>query len=315
MMNKNAYKLLTYKDGDGRPRAGLLVDEDIIDVAKSLGDERYATTLSTLEDWSNVAERLLELAALPARATVVGALGSTTLLAPVHYPGTYFCAASNYRDHHEAMAKKSGRAADPANPHELGIKPFHFTKSGKQATVGPGEPITKPHFCEKFDWEIELAAVIGKPCKRVGVDAALDYVAGYCVGNDLSVRDGVYMKRPNVRPDSPFNSDFLAIKAFDQSAILGPWMTPAGQIGDPANLGMKLWVDDDIKQDSNSSNMIFSIAEQIAYLSERITLLPGDVILTGTPAGTGAESGTFLERGQTIRMWIENIGETKNTIV
>jgi 2-keto-4-pentenoate hydratase/2-oxohepta-3-ene-1,7-dioic acid hydratase in catechol pathway len=213
------------------------------------------------------------------------------------------------------MSKRMGRNADPADPQALGIKPYHFVKSGRQATVGPNEAIRKPTFGEKFDWELELAAVIGRSCKDVGTENALEYVAGYAVGNDLSVRDAHYMRRPNVRVESPFSADFIGMKGFDQSAILGPWITPADQIGNPSDLKMKLWVDGQIKQDSNSSNMIFSLSEQIAYLSERITLLPGDVILTGTPAGTGAESGTFLERGQTIKMWIENIGETENQIV
>jgi 2-keto-4-pentenoate hydratase/2-oxohepta-3-ene-1,7-dioic acid hydratase in catechol pathway len=123
------------------------------------------------------------------------------------------------------------------------------------------------------------------------------------------------MKRPNVPETSPFNTDFIGIKGFDKSVILGPWITPAAQIGDPANLGMKLWVEDELMQDSNSSQMIFSTAEQIAYLSERITLLPGDVVMTGTPAGTAAERGRFLKKGETIRMWIDNIGETRNVVL
>jgi 2-keto-4-pentenoate hydratase/2-oxohepta-3-ene-1,7-dioic acid hydratase in catechol pathway len=146
------------------------------------------------------------------------------------------------------------------------------------------------------------------------VGEALDYVAGYTVCNDLSVRDKVYTSRPNVPPASPFSGDFLSFKGFDKSAIIGPWITPASQVGDPTNLKMKLWVNDDLMQDSDSSKMIYSAADQISYLSERITLLPGDVVMTGTPAGTGAEQDRFLKVGDTIRMWIENIGELKNKI-
>ena len=311
----NSYKILSYGSAPNDGRAGILVADEVYDAARLTGNPAYTSTLRILEDWRQASESLGTAAASVNRDARVGSLASIPLLAPILFPGTYFCAAANYRDHHEAMAKKFGHPAEPANPHELGIKPFHFTKSGKQATVGPGEPIAMPDYCEKFDWELELAAIIGKPCRRVRPADALDHVAGYCVGNDLSVRDGAYMKRANVRPDSPFNTDFIGIKGFDQSAILGPWITPSYQVGDPANLAMKLWVDDELKQDSNTSRMIFSIAEQIAYLSERITLLPGDVILTGTPAGTGAESGRFLKRGQTIRMWIETLGETSNNVI
>jgi 2-keto-4-pentenoate hydratase/2-oxohepta-3-ene-1,7-dioic acid hydratase in catechol pathway len=310
----NSYKLLSYGLAPNVGRSGILIGDEVFDAARLTNNPAYASTLGILEDWDEASKHLETAITSPGKDAHLGRLASISLLAPILFPGTYFCAAANYRDHHEAMAKKFGHTAEPANPHEHGIKPFHFTKSGKQATVGPGEQIAMPHYCEKFDWELELAAVIGRACRRVASSDALDYVAGYCVGNDLSVRDGAYMKRANVRPDSPFNTDFIGIKGFDQSAVLGPWITPSDQVGDPANLAMKLWIDDELKQDSNSSQMIFSIPEQISYLSERITLLPGDVILTGTPAGTGAESGRFLQRGQTIRMWIENIGETSNRV-
>ena len=309
------YKLLSYGGSPESGRAGLLIGDGVHDAERLTGDPGHSSALRILEHWPQASKQLEAALSSAGPHSKVGASRTVPLLAPVLYPGTYFCAAANYRDHHEAMARKFGVTAEPTNPHELGVKPFHFTKPGKQATVGPNENVEMPRYCEKFDWEIELAAIIGRRCKAVAVENALEHVAGYAVANDLSVRDAAYMKRPNVRPDSPFNTDFIGIKGFDQGAILGPWITPASQIGDPGNLNMKLWVDDELRQDSSSSRMIFSIAEQIAYLSERVTLLPGDVIMTGTPAGTGAESGRFLQRGQTIRMWIEKIGETRNLVV
>jgi 2-keto-4-pentenoate hydratase/2-oxohepta-3-ene-1,7-dioic acid hydratase in catechol pathway len=244
----------------------------------------------------------------------VGELLSVNLLAPILFPGTYFCAAANYRDHSIAMAKREGRPVPP-DPRTLDIKPYHFFKSGKQATVGPSEDITKPTHITNFDWELELGAVIGHPCRGVSVEEALNYVAGYTVCNDLSARDPVYTHRPNIPPGSPFSGDFLSFKGFDKSAIMGPWITPAAQVGNPAKLNMKLWVNDELMQDSDTSQMVFSAAEQISYLSQRITLLPGDVVMTGTPAGTGTEREQYLKAGDSIRMWIENIGEIRNKIV
>jgi 2-keto-4-pentenoate hydratase/2-oxohepta-3-ene-1,7-dioic acid hydratase in catechol pathway len=104
----------------------------------------------------------------------------------------------------------------------------------------------------------------------------------------------------------------VAHKSFDGSCPLGPWIVPASDIKDPQNLAIKLWVNDVIKQDSNTSDMIFNLAEQIAHLSSRLTLHPGDLILTGTPAGVGAGRGEFLKAGDVVKLWIENVGEITN---
>ncbi len=308
------YKLLSYGSDPKDGRAGILVGSDIHNVELLTGRSSHRTVLGVLEDWPT-AEGLV-VAALDrlAPASKIGDIASINILAPILFPGTYFCAAANYRDHSEAMAKREGRPVAP-DPRPLNIRPYHFLKSGKQATVGPSETIEMPKHCKNLDWELELAAVIGRPCKGVSTNEALNYVAGYTVSNDLSVRDSIYTHRPNVPATSPFSGDFLSFKGFDKSAILGPWITPASQIGDPTNLNMKLWINGELMQDSNSSKMIYTAAEQIAYLSERITLLPGDVVMTGTPAGTGAEQDRFLKPGDTIRMWIENIGELQNKIV
>ena len=308
------YKILLYGALPREGRAGILIGGDIYDAERLTGNANFRSTLAILEDWPNAAPAIDAAATQPSSASRVHHVDAVQLLAPILFPGAYFCAAANYRDHSLAMAKSFGRPPEP-DPRTQGIKPFHFVKSAKQATIGPREDFEAPHHGDQLDWEIELAAVIGRPCKRVPVTAALEYVAGYTVSNDLSIRDRAFMRRPNVSENSPFNTDFIGIKGFDKSVILGPWITPAAQIGDPADLGMKLWIGEELMQNSNTSQMMFSVAEQIAYLSERITLLPGDVVLTGTPAGTGMEQGRFLKKGETIRMWIENIGETRNTVL
>lgn len=108
--------------------------------------------------------------------------------------------------------------------------------------------------------------------------------------------------------------DWSKHKSFDGSCPIGPWITPASDVGDPQHLGLKLWVNDTLKQDSNSGKMLFSLAEQIEQLAINMTLHPGDIILTGTPAGTGAESGEFLKAGDTVKVWIEGLGEFSNKI-
>ncbi len=305
------FKLLTYRDASGQARAGVEIGGMVHDAARLTGHAADLSVLAMVEDWAAAEPRLAASAQKADGATQVGAMDGLTLLAPLLYPGSIFCAAANYADHADAMARKMGRPGEP-DPKSLGLKPFHFLKPVRQSVVGTGVDIELPDFAQKIDWEIELAAVIGRPARHVSVQQALDHVAGYTIANDVSVRDAQFMRRPNVPDGSLFKTDFIGMKGFDKSCVLGPCITPASQIGDPDNLAMKLWLDDELMQNSNTGKMIFSTAEQIAYLSERVTLLPGDIVLTGTPAGTGAEQDRFLRPGQTIRMWIENIGETLN---
>ncbi len=221
-----------------------------------------------------------------------GRLPIPGLLAPIRWPSAIYCAGANYADHAAEMARAQNRPPPP-DPHTLGLKPWHFIKAGRSTLAAPDETVAITGMSQTMDWEIELAAVIGARAKNVSLAQALDHVAGYTIANDLSARD--MGRRTGVPDDSPFKFDWVAHKNFDGSCPLGPWIVPAGDIPDPQNLGLKLWVNDVIKQDSNTAKMIFSIAEQIAHLSSRITLNPGDVVLTGTPSGVGAARKEFLE--------------------
>jgi 2-keto-4-pentenoate hydratase/2-oxohepta-3-ene-1,7-dioic acid hydratase in catechol pathway len=207
-----------------------------------------------------------------------------------------------------ALAQKIQVAADP---HSEMQKPWHFLKAPR-SVVGTQAAIARPAHAHMLDWEAELAVVIGRLAKNVTERDALEHVAGYTIGNDLSARDA--MSRTSLSPTSPFRFDWLSQKSFDGACPLGPWLVPAKQIPNPQGLGIKLWVNDVLKQDSNTSKMIFSIAEQIAFLSTRITLYPGDVILTGTPAGVGMARGDYLKRGDVVRVWVERIGTLVNTM-
>jgi len=300
------YKLVTYDAGNG-PRAGIVAGDRLIDAAGASGNPAYATTQGILNDWAAADTALAAIAADPASAG--GPIDWKQIQAPVR-PAAIYCAGANYGDHVREMNAAQGRGPEP-DPHTLGLKPWHFIKSA-HAVTGPGAAVQIPPASKKMDWEVELAAVIGKKAKNVSEADALSYVAGYTVSNDLSARDLGW--RPPIPTTSPFYSDWLAHKSFDGSCPIGPWIVPASDVGDPQKLGIRLSVNGTVKQDSNTSEMIYTLAEQIAQLSLRITLHPGDVILTGTPAGVGAGRNEFLKPGDSLELWCENVGTLKHSM-
>ena len=304
MGGEMGYRLVTYAAES--PRAGLVIGEEVFDAAALTGHPGDATVLGILEDWAMAAPRLARAAGAPGKGR---ALADTRLLAPIRWPSAIYCAGANYADHAAEMARAQNRPPPP-DPHTLGLKPWHFIKAGRSTLAAPGETVVITGMSQTMDWEIELAAVIGRPAKNVTLGQALDHVAGYTIANDLSARD--MGRRTGVPDDSPFKFDWVAHKNFDGACPLGPWIVPASDIPDPQNLSLKLWVNDVIKQDSNTAKMIFSIAEQIAHLSSRITLNPGDVVLTGTPSGVGAARKEFLKPGDEVKLAIEHIGTLSN---
>jgi 2-keto-4-pentenoate hydratase/2-oxohepta-3-ene-1,7-dioic acid hydratase in catechol pathway len=301
------YKLATYQSPQG-PRAGAVINDLMYDVAALTGQARYVSTQDVLDDW-DAAHAALD-AASKAPKGQGQPLASVKLRAPILKPGAIYCAGANYQDHAEEMWKAAGKPPEP-DPHDLGLKPWFFIKSS-HAVTDPGASISISKYSKKMDWEIELVVVIGKKTRDISLDNALSCIAGYTVGNDLSARDLGF--RPPVPDTSPFRADWTRHKSFDGSAPLGPWITPAAYIKDPKNLAMKLWVNDALKQNSNSGRMIFNVAEQIAHLASGITLYPGDVIMTGTPAGVGAGKGEFLKAGDVVKMEIAEIGAISNTM-
>ncbi len=302
------YGLVTYQSAHGA-RAGILVGGIVVDAAFATGETRDESVMSILEDWAN-AHRRLEAASAKVNGSAAGAMKveELTLSSPVPMPGAIYCAGANYSDHVAAMAARQGLPPEP-NPKEAGLNPWHFLKPSRTA-VGDKTDI---HVVSKaLDWEIELAAVIGTKARNVSVADALKYVAGYTIANDLSARD--LSRRDGVKDTTPFKWDWIGQKCFDGSCPMGPAIIPASQIADPMNLPMKLFVNGELKQNANTGMMIFSIADQIAHISTRMTLHPGDVVLTGTPSGTGAESGTFLKAGDVVRAEIDGLGALTNRI-
>jgi 2-keto-4-pentenoate hydratase/2-oxohepta-3-ene-1,7-dioic acid hydratase in catechol pathway len=304
------YRLATYQSTDG-PRAGLVIDDKVFDAAKLTGKAAYATVLAIIEDWKSAQGALKKAAAGAAKSRVKSQpLGKTKLLAPLRWPSAIYCAGANYSDHAAEMSRRLNRPLEP-DPHTQGLKAWHFMKA-PHAITDPGATVKISDYSKEMDWEVELAVIIGRLAKNVSQDKALGYVAGYTIANDLSARDRG--RRPNIADTSPFKADWTKHKSFDGSCPLGPWIVPANDIPDPQNLGLKLWVNGVLKQDSNTKDMIFNIAEQIEQLSTGMTLYPGDLILTGTPAGVGSARGEALKAGDVVKLWIERIGELTNRL-
>lgn len=313
-MREQSYRLATYVRGNDEPRAGIVVDDALLDVttAMVMGGVKSSSAspvqvLHILEKWASL-HPLLEQAARDQRRKA-GAnttpVRDVRLLAPILYPGTIFCAGANYRDHVAEMSKAMSLPPEP-DPHEVGLKPWHFIKASGACVRGTGELIRLPPYSKKVDWEAEIAVIMGRECRNVSTEQAMGFVAGLSIVNDLSARD--HLRRPGVAIDSPFYFDWVSQKCFDGALPFGPWICPLDDIDDIENLGIRLWVNEELMQDSSSSNMIFSVAEQIAHLSTRLTLRPGDVIATGTPAGCGTPRGIFLKSGDRVKISVDNLG-------
>jgi 2-keto-4-pentenoate hydratase/2-oxohepta-3-ene-1,7-dioic acid hydratase in catechol pathway len=298
----STFHLATYQSAQG-PRAGLVVGDKIIDVAEATGNAGDVSIMNLLENWDASLTRL-DAAAVKGAASAK-ALSSVKLLAPIQRPVAIYCAGANYRDHANEMARVQGKP-DPVDPHTLGLHSWHFLKVG-HCVVGPDVTVKIPVKTKKLDWEVELALIIGKTCRNATEANALDFVMGYTVANDLSARD--MGTRAGLPDNSNFRADWVSHKCFDGSCPMGPWITLSRDIGDAHNLKLGLDVNGVKKQDSNTKELIFNMKEQIVDISSRITLYPGDVILTGTPAGVGAGKGEFLKSGDKVRAWVEKIGD------
>ena len=313
-----SYQLVTYaaKGGD---RAGLLINGQVYDTGKAAAlvagadPAVWADCHKLIADWAKQSPRLARIAQAIAsgKANIKGQPRGNVQLRPPITPRNIYFAGANYRDHVAEMARTLGLPQDE-DPRRANPRPWHALKATGSTLRGDGESSPNPG-SPMLDWEVELAVIIGATAKNISLEDALSCVAGYSVANDLSARE--HVSRPEVSPASPFKWDWTGQKSFDGACPFGPAMTPAASLPDPMNLPLKTWVNGALMQDSNTSQMIFSIAEQIAYLSTRITLLPGDVILTGTPAGVGMARKVFLKAGDHVKCWIEGIGELNTPII
>jgi 2-keto-4-pentenoate hydratase/2-oxohepta-3-ene-1,7-dioic acid hydratase in catechol pathway len=278
-------KFVTYRSPDGPVRPGALE-----------GDAIRALTTPTLRDYIALAP--LERTAAFERGDLTP-LESVVLDAPVRPARNVFCVGRNYLEHAREGARAAGREL------KLPAVPTFFTK----ASTAIAAPDATLHFqadvSAEYDYEAELAVVIGVECKNVSEDEALRAVFGYTALNDLTARD---LQRSH--------GQWFKGKSLDESCPIGPWIVTSEELGDPQSLELRLRRNGITKQQSNTAGMIFSIPRLIAELSKGMTLLPGDVIATGTPEGVGfaRTPPEFLADGDVLEVEIERIGILRNRI-
>lgn len=313
-----------------RARPGLLLDgvlHDLCVIAQSLqvavveGSPCFGI-LDILADWDRAFERLQLLVSRASQAGLDPALSpindaSFKLLSPVPKPGKMIHAAQNYQDHVEEMrhARVFGFNDSETDPNtdftgdRATTRPYLFLKAPSCVT-GPYDDVIIPPEVTQMDWEVELAVVIGRKAKRVNAGDALDHVAGYMTINDFSARNLLF------RPDRDrLRSDWFGGKSHDGFAPMGPVLMPASFVPDHRSLPLRLTVNGEVKQNGNTSGLIFSAEEQIEFASAMTTLEPGDVLATGTPGGVGQGSDNFLKSGDLVEAEVEGIGVLRNRVI
>lgn len=230
--------------------------------------------------------------------------GSPTLGPAIANPPKLLCLAGNYQSH---LTEGGGPGVNKAE-----ITPRFFIKPNT-AIIGSGDPIQIPIVSETVDYEIEIAAVIGTGGKEISLEEAESHIAGYVVFNDISARQLKGLEHRKSRHMDDF-FDWLVGKWCDSFAVVGPYLVTRDEIPDPTNLEMSLKVNGELRQHSSAGEMIFSVAEAIAWISRFLTLEPGDLICMGTPGGVGATTQTYLKPGDEVVGAIEHLGEIVNTV-
>jgi 2-keto-4-pentenoate hydratase/2-oxohepta-3-ene-1,7-dioic acid hydratase in catechol pathway len=274
-------KIVRYEDTNGA-KLGAVKGEGVVELTRrfpSLSDN----TIELITQWASLkpnVERLIMESAPDA------ALAEVHVLAPVARPGKVMAIGLNYADH----IKESGQ--EPPR-HQV-----WFTKAVTSIN-GPYDPIELPIASTYVDYEAELVVIIGQRCKHVHKDRAAEVIFGYCAGNDVSVRDW-QLRTPQ----------WVLGKSFDTHAPIGPWIVTADELGNPHTMGIRCFVNGERRQHSNTENLVFNVYDQIAHLSQAMTLEPGDLIFTGTPGGVGGamQPPQWLKAGDKVRVEIDRIG-------
>jgi len=292
-------KLLQFQGGDGL-KLGVKTDAGVIDVAaagEALGIDAPLSLLEVVEVGQpaiDTIEKVIDAAAGAESANTWTLDEMGLQYGPaVADPGKIICVGLNYRRH----------AAETNMP--VPETPVLFSKFDN-TIAAYGDSVSLPPVAIEYDYEVELGVVIGKSARNVSQDEALDYVLGYVTANDISVRD--LQTR---------TSQWLLGKTLDNFLPVGPYLVTANEVGDPQLLSIKTWVNGDIRQNSNTGDMIFTVAEIVSYISRYFTLEPGDLIVTGTPEGVamGREDKPWLKPGDELVVEVEKIGTLKNEMI
>jgi len=273
-------KLATFEES-GSARTGLVVENGVIDLAKA-NPTLPQDMLTLIREWPALEGRVRALDS----ARPHFELEQVRLKAPVPHPQKILAIGLNYADHiAESGAPKPDRQ-------------IWFSKL-PNAVNGPYDPIQIPKASSSVDYEAEFVVVIGKRCRHIAKEDAARVIFGYCAGNDVSVRDWQF-----------HTTQWILGKSFDTHAPFGPSIVTPDEVGDPHALGIRCLVNGALRQNSNTCNLVFNVFDQIALLSEAMTLEPGDVIFTGTPGGVGfaTKPPTFLKAGDVVRVEIDRIG-------
>lgn len=287
---------------EGTRVPAVLTDHGVVPLASLVGDAP-ASVRGLLPDWAAWCDRIE--AALAAGGVPWTPAGEVDFDAPLPDPANLYLAGANYHDHVAEMSRYSAAMGRPFALRD-DDEVFHFMVPST-SLVGTGHEIVRPARADQLDWEVELAVVIGRRADAVPAERALDVVAGYAVANDVSWRGPLTMH-------PVFGVRFLAAKGQATLTPFGPAIVPARFVPDPQALTLSTHVNGEVRQHSSTAQMIATVRDQIALLSSRVPLEAGDVILTGTPAGTAAAHGTFLADGDVVTTTVEGLGVLTNTV-
>lgn len=294
-------RLVTFDAGAGE-RLGVVADDRVIDIAAAAEALHHEALPSAMLQLLQGGDALLErVRTLLATVSEQGnsqnsysyGVAAVRLRAPLPQPGKIICVGQNYRDH---VLEQNA---------EMPERPILFAKFNN-AIVGPGDDVIYPTTTSEFDYEAELVVVIGKQGKHINSEQAYEYVAGYMTGQDVTARD---LQRGD--------KQWVRGKTQDTTAPTGPYLVTRDEVPDPQTLDIKLWVNGTLLQDSNTSNLIFNVPFLLEFISQGITLMPGDLIYTGTPPGVGVfrKPQALLKVGDEMSVEVQGLGRLTNRVV
>lgn len=313
------FSLGTFAADGGGSFLGLVLADSVLDLAPELPG---ATLRSLLEEWDSSLARLQSIANKVAGGPLDYPLERLRTLPPVTPPGQVFQAGANYRQHlveltnagpdrmHRQMTDEERRRALVAIDERARTGTPYVFLGLPHSVVGAQDDIVLPAGLQSVDWELELAAVIGRRVRRISRDEALDVIAGYTICNDVTARDRIF------RDDlAGIGTDWFAGKNWPTFLPTGPLFVPAVHAGDPMDLQITLRLNGQVMQDSSTADMMFDIARLIEHTASIAELRPGDMLLTGSPSGNGVHHGRFLEPGDVVESEITGLGRQRNRSV